>query len=376
VRKPVRCRFLNTLVFIVGDSIMKAIWISVLSVLCFSSTIFANTAPTVTNITASQRTDGSHIVDIYYTLTDADDDDCTISIEVSNDGGLTWDVIATAFSGDIGVNIISGTKHISWDCQTDLPEEYGTNYRIKIIADDNYSPPEPDITWVYINDPGVSGHEPFNGYMSKYETTNAQYAQYLNAAKASGDVTVSGNYVVGTSGPYSGQNYYNLTGSGSTFNGATNGGAARIDYSGDQFTVDSGFENHPVTYVSWYGATAFAGYYGWRLPTEWEWNAIADYNGSYTFGCGTTLSNSKANYYDSTHPYGTTAVGAFGTYGYGMCNMAGNVWEKTSSIIYGSSNRVSRGGGWSSGGIACAISSPGSSSPTSMGSKSGFRVCR
>ncbi len=35
--------------------------------------------------------------------------------------------------------------------------------------------PEPDITWVSINDPGFSGHEGFNGEMSKYETTNAQY---------------------------------------------------------------------------------------------------------------------------------------------------------------------------------------------------------
>ena len=64
------------------------------------------------------------------------------------------------------------------------------------------------ITWVSINDPGVSGHESFNGEMSKYETTNAQYCQYLNAAKASNAITVSGSYVVGDSGPYSGQNYY------------------------------------------------------------------------------------------------------------------------------------------------------------------------
>jgi len=339
--------------------------------------VLANSAPVVSNVKASQRTDGSGIVDIYYTLTDVDNDRCDIMVSVSENGGSTFSITpsSSALSGDLTA-VYPGRRHITWDSKVDLPGEYGTNYRVKLTADDGIIE-GPDITWVHIgNDPGVSGHEGFNGYMSKYETTNAQYAQYLNAAKASGDVTVSGNYVVGTSGPYSGQNYYNLTGSGSTFNGATNGGAARIDYSGDQFTVDSGFENHPVTYVSWYGATAFAGYYGWRLPTEWEWNAIADYNGSYTFGCGTTLSNSKANYYDSTHPYGTTAVGAFGTYGYGMCDMAGNVWEKTSSIIYGSSNRVSRGGGWSSGGIACAISSPGSSSPTSMGSKSGFRVCR
>jgi len=57
-----------------------------------------------------------------------------------------------------------------------------------------------DIIWVYINDLGVSGHEPFNGYMSKYETTNAQYCQYLNAAKADDLITVyTDNKVYATS---------------------------------------------------------------------------------------------------------------------------------------------------------------------------------
>ena len=31
------------------------------------------------------------------------------------------------------------------------------------------------MVWVDINDPGVSGHEGFNGQMSKYETTNAKF---------------------------------------------------------------------------------------------------------------------------------------------------------------------------------------------------------
>jgi len=44
------------------------------------------------------------------------------------------------------------------------------------------------MTWVSINDPGVSGHEKFDGQMSKYETTNAQYCQFLNVAKASNQI--------------------------------------------------------------------------------------------------------------------------------------------------------------------------------------------
>ena len=235
------------------------------------------------------------------------------------------------------------------------------------------------MVWVYIDDPGVSGHEGFSGQMSKYETTNAQYCQYLNAAKASNAITVSGNYVVGTSGPYSGQNYYNLAGSGVTYDGATNGGAARINWTGSSFTVDGGFDNHPVTYVSWYGSTAFANYYGWRLPTEWEWQAVADYNGSYNYGCGTTINNSIANYRESTHPYGTTAVGVFGTYGYGMCDMAGNVWEWTDSCYYAGCSpdyRVLRGGGWHFFVSYCSVSSRSYNYPFDTHFLMGFRVCR
>ncbi len=136
------------------------------------------------------------------------------------------------------------------------------------------------VVWVDINEPG------FNGQMSRYETTNAQYCQFLNAALSSGDIDfdiADPNLVVGTSGSNSGADfvdevYYDLAGEGFTHNGATNGGAARINWTGSSFTVDSGFDIHPVTYVSWYGSTAFCNYYGYRLPTEWEWQAVADHN--------------------------------------------------------------------------------------------------
>ena len=241
--------------------------------------------------------------------------------------------------------------------------------------------PDPDITWVSINDPGVPSHEGFTGYMSKYETTNAQYCEFLNAALASEDVIVGAdNIVYGANGSNSGadfvvQVYYYLAGSDWTYDGATNGGAARINWTGSSFTVDAGFGNHPVTYVSWYGSTAFCNYYGYRLPTEWEWQAVADYDGSYTYGCGTSINNSIANYYNSTHPDGTTVVGAFGTYGYGMCDMAGNVWEWTDSI-YSGSYRVIRGGSWYDGVYNCVVSNRSGNIPGSSLYFYGFRVCR
>gem|GEM_PF-930337 len=202
-----------------------------------------------------------------------------------------------------------------------------------------------EMEWVTISEAG------FTGQMSKYETTNAQYCQFLNAALSSGDITVSGDDVIGANGSnggedFVGQVYYNLDGPGGTNFGAINGGAARIDSSGGLFTVEPGFEDHPVNHVSWYGATAFCNYYGYRLPDMWEWRAVADYDGTYIYGCGTSINTSIANYQESIHPDGTTVVGSFGTYGYGMCDMTGNLWELTSTIVSGGNQSVICGTSW------------------------------
>ncbi|HEX2999770.1 MAG TPA: SUMF1/EgtB/PvdO family nonheme iron enzyme, partial [Armatimonadota bacterium] len=44
-----------------------------------------------------------------------------------------------------------------------------------------------------------------------------------------------------------------------------------ITFGNNRFTVEKGKENWPVTYVTWYGAWAFARAYGYDLPTESEW---------------------------------------------------------------------------------------------------------
>ena len=97
-----------------------------------------------------------------------------------------------------------------------------------------------------------------------------------------------------------GENYYRTDGPAFNYCESVDGGKSRILFEGTTFTVDKDFENHPVTFVSWYGAMAFAAHYGWRLPTEWEWQAVADYDGSYTYGCGTEI-NSKIANYDQLH---------------------------------------------------------------------------
>ncbi|MBN1509800.1 MAG: SUMF1/EgtB/PvdO family nonheme iron enzyme [Sedimentisphaerales bacterium] len=233
--------------------------------------------------------------------------------------------------------------------------------------------PDTPLVFVDINDPG------FCGQMSQYEVTNAQYCDFLNAALASGDITASGTDVYGAGGSnsgvdYVGQRYYRCDGSGYTGYGATNGGAARVHYNDGMFSVDNGFGNHPVTYVSWYGAMAFCNYYGYSLPTEDQWQAVADYDGTYVYGCGETIDPGIANYRDSAHPDGTVSVGSFGQSGYGMSDMAGNVWEWTGS---GSDSfRIFRGGSLGSIDSDCAVSVRGDGIPYANYYDIGFRVCR
>ncbi|MBO0862460.1 MAG: formylglycine-generating enzyme family protein [Chloracidobacterium sp.] len=128
--------------------------------------------------------------------------------------------------------------------------------------------------------------------------------------------------------------------------------------------------NHPVTQVSWFDANTFCSAYGLRLPTEFEWERAARMGqtpGGHVFKSGDPIKlshryllnawegafplvNTAADGYQTTSP-----VGTFGSAPSGLTDMAGNVWEWTSSwyLPYGmperqpaeaQRERVSRGG--------------------------------
>jgi sulfatase modifying factor 1 len=187
-------------------------------------------------------------------------------------------------------------------------------------------------------------------YMDKYEVTNAQYRKFMDATK----------------------------------------------HEAPEFWNDSDYNtpNHPVVGVSWNDAVAYAEWAGKRLPTESEWEKSA--RGGLVgkkYPWGDTLTHDDANYYGTggkdKWKY-TSPVGSFDPNGYGLYDMAGNVWEWCadwySNNYYANSpksnpkgpssglSRVLRGGSWYYfDDNALRVTSRDYGDPSSMNNSVGFR---
>ncbi|MCK5520915.1 MAG: SUMF1/EgtB/PvdO family nonheme iron enzyme [Candidatus Marinimicrobia bacterium] len=249
---------------------------------------------------------------------------------------------------------------------------------------------------------GQHNHETLINYdyeIMVTEVTNKQYAAFLNAGLSDGTLNLKED---GVYGHHAGDPFHAFkhefeipAGQKLLFPVGING--PRILLENGEFVVVGGYNNHPVVMVSWFGADAYAKYYGWRLPTENEWEKAGRGKDTRSYPWGDEFDHGYANYYSSYDGFekiygkggGTTPVGYYNgkTYDgfethesknpYGLYDIAGNVWEWSGDDYINMHYRFLRGGSISTYENDLRVwSANNSAGPQHFALDAGFRCAR
>lgn len=230
------------------------------------------------------------------------------------------------------------------------------------------------------------------------DVTNKQYANYLNDAITVKTVYVKNDTVWGyhPGDPFDAYLHEWEIPAGDYPHVPINEPGLRLDYENDKFSPKAGYENHPMVEVSWFGAKAYADFYGYRLPTELEWEKAARGTGTNDYPWGNTVKRNQANFISSHNLFSkmfgdvvkTTPVGFYngnnydgyqtveGISPYGLYDMAGNVYQWMGDDHPKVHYRYMRGGSYQSYEFNLRVWPRNSAGPEYTSMSLGFRCAR
>lgn len=228
--------------------------------------------------------------------------------------------------------------------------------------------------------------------------TVAQYAEFLNKALADGFVKVDGDKIVGyyPGDVFRGAEHEEEIAAGDWIFIPLNDPSLRVKFDNGVFSAQPGYENHPMTMVSWFGARGYCDYNGWRLPIDKEWEKAARGTDTRPFPWGEEIKRENANFYASRDPFEdmssfgsrTTPVGFYNgneylgyltldsASPYGLYDMAGNVWQWTGNVYEEMHYRFMRGGSKDTYEMDLRLWVTNNATPTYYSPGVGFRCVR
>jgi len=371
--------------------------------------------PVVSNVRASQRGGGSKIVDIYYDVADSDGDRLAVSVSISNNGSPVSATSLTGSVGS-NITPGSG-KRIEWDAGADWSGQFSESVRVLVTADDGRSPTTGDYMVIDLSGgTGASSYPvtyltavPSGGWTDTYKTTKlvmrkipkgtftmGYRATDYPGATDSGlhQVTLTKDFYIGVFEVTQRQWELVMGNKPSYFNNATYYASRPVEQV-SYYDIRENPANSDDPAVDWpansaVNATSFMGKLRAKtalptfdLPTESQWEYACRAVTATALNTGYNLTSTGSDprmdvagryWYNGGSGYtqnGDTSVatakaGSYLPNAWGLYDMHGNVWERCLDW-YGTypgtvndplgaasgSNRVLRGGSWSSNASGC-----------------------